>query len=691
MKLRCLLPLLLLGAPLMADQALFEPLPDPASINGSDVKVTRVPFGEGQGLRLELGHQQDWPGVTLLAPSGHWDLSRRSYVALDVMNVGTTAATFCCRVDNPGADGVKNCVTGQLSVPPGQTVTLQVTLKHRAAGPADVKLFGLRGYPFNQGVQGTLETSNVTGLVLFTPKPSEDHQFIIGALRAGGEHTPERDWPAGKLFFPLIDTFGQYLHRDWPGKVHSLAELRQTAVEEAAELKALPGPEGWDQYGGWADGPQLEATGFFRTTKRDGKWWLVDPDGHLFFSHGIDCVMMMDVTPLAERENWFQDCPADQPGFAEFVRNAWSLHGHYAGQTSRCLNFAGANRKRKYGDDWQRQSNELAHQRLRSWGLNTVANWSSRDVWQLRRTPYTANVGFKSKLLEGSTGYWGKFRDVFDPSFAAGIAATMQGQVGTTANDPWCLGYFIDNEIAWGNETSLAVAALKSPAEQAAKQVFVDDLQAKYETIDKLNTAWGTSHASWDALRQATDAPDEAKAGDDLRAFYTKSAETYFRVIREAVRAVAPQQLYLGCRFAWVNPRAVAAAAKYCDVVSYNLYRKSVAGFKVPGDLDVPLIIGEFHFGALDRGLFHTGLVPVDTQADRAAQYKSYVEGVLRHPQFVGCGWFQYQDEPTTGRVWDEENYQIGFVDICDTPYPETIAACREVGSHLYRIRSDAL
>jgi agarase len=51
----------------------------------------------------------------------------------------------------------------------------------------------------------------------------------------------------------------------------------------------------------------------------------------------------------------------------------------------------------------------------------------------------------------------------------------------------------------------------------------------------------------------------------------------------------------------------------------------------------------------------------------------------------VGCHWFQYQDEPTTGRVYDEENYQIGFVDIVDTPYVEMIQASRSVAKELYR------
>ncbi len=228
---------------------------------------------------------------------------------------------------------------------------------------------------------------------------------------------------------------------------------------------------------------------------------------------------------------------------------------------------------------------------------------------------------------------------------------------------------------------------LAFPAEQAAKRAFVDDLKAKYQTIDKLNAVWDTQHASWDALLASRNAPDRQKACDDLTAFYTRTAEQYFKNVRDTIKAVAPKQLYFGCRFAWVNARAATASAKYCDVVSYNLYRRSVADFEFNGGADVPLIIGEFHFGALDRGMFHTGLVPVRDQADRAESYKSYVQGALRHPAFVGTHWFQYQDEPTIGRVYDEENYQIGFIDIADTPYQETISASREVGFNMYRIR----
>jgi hypothetical protein len=52
----------------------------------------------------------------------------------------------------------------------------------------------------------------------------------------------------------------------------------------------------------------------------------------------------------------------------------------------------------------------------------------------------------------------------------------------------------------------------------------------------------------------------------------------------------------------------------------------------------------------------------------------------------VGTHWFQYRDQATTGRG-DGENYQIGLVDICDTPYPETIDAVRQTGLLMYDYR----
>ena len=82
---------------------------------------------------------------------------------------------------------------------------------------------------------------------------------------------------------------------------------------------------------------------------------------------------------------------------------------------------------RKYGPDWRARDAERTHQRLRSWGMNTIANWSDPKIYLTRKTPYVCTVHFGGKMLEGSQGYWGKFRDVFDPDFAVAVRKGMAG------------------------------------------------------------------------------------------------------------------------------------------------------------------------------------------------------------------------------------------------------------------------
>ena len=98
------------------------------------------------------------------------------------------------------------------------------------------------------------------------------------------------------------------------------------------------------------------------------------------------------------------------------------------------------------------------------------------------------------------------------------------------------------------------------------------------------------------------------------------------------------------------------------------------------------MINGEFHFGALDRGMFHTGLVPTKNQGERAACYKAFVTACLRNPRYVGTHWFQWRDQALTGRG-DGENYQIGFLTVTDQPYPELVQAAREIAATMYVTR----
>ena len=84
------------------DQVLAHWAPDfqITSLEFTDARASVELSGGRSVLRIATGHQQSWPGVTLRALNGHWDLSSRAYVSLTVSNSGLKAVTINCRVDN---------------------------------------------------------------------------------------------------------------------------------------------------------------------------------------------------------------------------------------------------------------------------------------------------------------------------------------------------------------------------------------------------------------------------------------------------------------------------------------------------------------------------------------------------------------------------------------------------------------
>jgi hypothetical protein len=105
--------------------------------------------------------------------------------------------------------------------------------------------------------------------------------------------------------------------------------------------------------------------------------------------------------------------------------------------------------------------------------------------------------------------------------------------------------------------------------------------------------------------------------------------------------------------------------------------------YKITG---LPMVIGEFHFGVPGRGLA-PGLAQTSSQSERAVAYRYYVENAAAYPAIIGTHWFQWIDQPSTGR-YDGENYNIGFVDVTDQPYRELINASRETFKRIFDIHS---
>ena len=102
-----------------------------------------------------------------------------------------------------------------------------------------------------------------------------------------------------------------------------------------------------------------------------------------------------------------------------------------------------------------------------------------------------------------------------------------------------------------------------------------------------------------------------------------------------------------------------------------------------------PFVIGEFHFGALDRGMFHTGLQAVANQDERFTVYGQYIRSIAEHPNFVGCHWFKYTDQPLTGRSLDGENYSVGLVSGVDVPHETFLEYVKKAHTEAYPHRAE--
>ncbi|MBS1371657.1 MAG: hypothetical protein HPZ91_17065 [Lentisphaeria bacterium] len=497
-------------------------------------------------------------------------------------------------------------------------------------------------------------------------------------------------------FYPFIDRFGQYKHDDWPLKIRRESDFAVRRGQEEKELASSPAIPDRNEFGGWSSGPEFKATGHFHTTKYQGKWFLVDPSGRLFWSHGLGSINTLLPTGVENRENYFEGLPpADDPVFSVCYGSAVPRHSWYRAIGKKSVvtyNFCLANILRKYGPDGKRIYADLMPRRLRHWGFNTMGNWSFPENYRDKKFPYAINLDpLQPPVLSGDTGHWVDFFDVFSPGFAESLERRLTGQLASTLKDPFCIGYFVGNELSWGHEWKLADSVLRSKPAQPAKLAFAAFLREKYGSVEKLNAAWRSSFISFDDFLKQCEPNDTPEARPDMIEFNDRIIRQYFSVIRQTLDRHAPGKLFLGCRYNWYTQRNLRIAAEYVDVLSFNIYSFSPAQFQLPDGVDMPVMIGEFHFGSL-RSSPPGAILETADAVERGKAYRRYVEDALRHPAIVGTHYFQLGDSMATGRPKDGENMNIGMVDITDTPYPEMVDATRDIGQKMYeyRLREDA-
>jgi len=579
---------------------------------------------EGENcVRVKFPSAEWGTGIKWESPKGE-DFSGARYLAVDVENLSKTRqARLTMHVSAGVSDGDSGdhatailkkdrSVNTGIGLNPGEKGTMKLLLPHPS----------VYGAPENARGPYVIDTKHVTSVHFQMQWPYEDEvadlaDMRLSSLRLEGEPDLARK-VAPAEYLPFVDKYGQFAKSDWRFKVKRDETFAKDLAAERARLR--PAPESWDRFGGWKDGPKLRATGHFRTEKVGGKWWLVTPEGSLFFSVGLDVARTMtDVTDGSRHPDWYEcEVPAD--GKLPFT--LWNLERKFG--------------KRDFADDYY----DFVLRRFDSWGLNTIGNWSARELSLKSRKPYVMSVLERAKGVKRHSKFqiYDFAAPDFEPKMRAAIRARFaeDAALAHAAKDPMCIGFFVDNELQF--------------------QKWIPEV----------------------GERRATPLLD-----------------LYFRICREELAKAAPGKLYLGSRFVGFRQAGVLwrTAAKHCDVVTVNAYANSVFNLSArmfEKGSEKPILVGEFHFGCLDRGMFKPGLVPVWSQAERGRSFERFVEGCLQHPLVVGCHWFQYRDQPLLGRG-DGEAYQIGFVDVCDRPYPELCRAARAIGETMYKKRRDGV
>ncbi len=443
---------------------------------------------------------------------------------------------------------------------------------------------------------------------------------------------------------PSVDEFGQWNLGDWEDKIHSLEQLKSEWSKEDNEITSTNNYQ-YSKFGGYLNA-KVKGTGFFRTEKIDGQWWFVDPEGYLFLSVGVDCVHPGgggNAVNIDKRRNIFKELPPEK------------LQSKGPGSRQKAASFGLWNLYRRYGEDYHQKSIDMAIKRMDKWGLNTIANWSSPDVYNTNQKAFIVplrGIGIDGGLMGLS--------DVYAPTFRPTVENAVKNFVENFNSNPWLIGYFIGNEPSWLDQEERLCDLIMNGPDRPIKSELVAFL-AKGDTPERRNE------------------------------FIHETFRIFLETVDNALEKYDPDHLDLGIRFGNVleiDRNILEICKNIFDVLSFNcydLYPKKEMMDRAMEITGLPMIIGEYHFGTVDRGMAQS-LWQVNSQKERGVAYRYYTEKAYSHPGLIGTGYFQWCDQDLTGRGLDGENYNCGLVDVTDRPYKYQVKAMMETAKRLFEI-----
>jgi hypothetical protein len=665
----------------------------------STYEVDLQSTAEGASLRFHGGI--DWPNVTFSAkPAG----TTANTLVVPLSNQSEQVAEVFLRLgDDDAASWPDHAIAASIRLEPGQST--RVLLPFQAH---DARQLGMQAGPPPRGTPAgpyhrlDVPTGRLNGARAHTLVVTLWGQTGPRKLGIGEPYFAMLDWSPDATH-GLIDRYGQSTRGDWPERVASDEELRQKALSHLSPTG--PSVTAQDEFGGAMASPQT-ASGYFRLARNpaSGRYVLVTPTGHDFFSLGVNAISPAEgATYVSRRESMFAELPApSKDALANPIEGTGDDRStnlsarHIEFDYGRWVNFYALNLTRRFGPEFEAAWRADTLNRLRAWGFNTIGNWSDKALWQARgRLPYVVSIALTGDFghVASPLDFWGAMPDPFDSRFPGAVASSVRAATEHTRDDPYVVGDFVENELPWGDGSdvrperrySLALATLSLGPTSAAKVAMVEQLKARYGEIANFNSAWHLQVASWDELVKrgpSLPAPLSNETLDDLKAFTALYADRYYLAVKAGLAKEDPHHLYLGSRFAAITPEALAACVRYCDVISVNLYTTSMDLGRLD-NADKPVLISEFSFGAQDRGSFSGGVIDVGSETERGRHYASFMNEASRDPRVVGAHWFEFIDEPASGRRLDGENGNFGMVSIADAPYATLVAAMQSANAQV--------
>ena len=130
-------------------------------------KAEIVKRGDNHALQIDSS-EGDWPGVLIqTAKAGPWDLSGFDQVEMDIHDTQDVPLRVLLSVNNPRADGRRNCNTAAVHVPAKGNATLVLPFGSWHGDP---------GHP--------IDLANVVSVRVFLDQPRRPHRFFVDDIRA---------------------------------------------------------------------------------------------------------------------------------------------------------------------------------------------------------------------------------------------------------------------------------------------------------------------------------------------------------------------------------------------------------------------------------------------------------------------------------------------------------------------------